>query len=136
MKIGITYYSATGNTERMAEMLEALLETRYEVEKVDIPDMTAEKASRYDILALGCPAMGDEVLEEMEFEPMIAGLENSLTGRKLILFGSYGWGDGEWMRAWKERMEMKGATVLGCVIVQGQPDNSTEYEFKKIIEGL
>ena len=69
--------------------------------------------SSYDALVLGCPAMGAEVLEEDEFEPFFTGIEGSLSGKKVLLFGSYGWGDGEWMRNWQERAAAAGAELVG-----------------------
>ena len=78
----------------------------------------------YDAVAFGCPAMGDEVLEESEFEPMFSSCEPKLSGKKIALFGSYGWGDGEWMREWEMNCKQAGA-VLACesVICNEMPDD-------------
>ena len=75
-------------------------------------------------MPLGCPAMGDEVLEEGEMEPFVEAVEKFASGKTIALFGSYGWGDGQWMRDWEERMVGAGATVLGGngVICQEDPD--------------
>ena len=77
----------------------------------------------YDAIAFGCPAMGAEVLEEYEFQPMWDDCEGALGGKKVALFGSYGWGDGEWMRNWEESCSTAGA-VLACdsVICNEAPD--------------
>ncbi|HML45869.1 MAG TPA: flavodoxin, partial [Clostridia bacterium] len=84
---------------------------------------SAEAASAYARLALGCPSMGDEVLEESEFEPFFAELEGKLAGKKVALFGSYGWGDGQWMRDWVARAKAAEAQVFGDgLTAQGEPD--------------
>lgn len=55
----------------------------------------------YTAVAFGCPSMGAEQLEESEFEPMFSDCEPKLKGKRIALFGSYGWGDGQWMRDWE-----------------------------------
>ena len=77
----------------------------------------------YDAIGFGCPAMGDEVLEEDEFDPVFTACEGSLGGKKIALFGSYDWGDGEWMRIWEDRCKTAGAN-LACdfVICHLEPD--------------
>ena len=89
-----------------------------------VSETTPEEALSCDAIALGCPAMGAEVLEESEFEPFFAQLEGSLGGKQVALFGSYGWGDGQWMRDWWERTEADGALLVGSegLIVQEAPD--------------
>jgi flavodoxin short chain len=104
-KVAIIYWSGTGNTERMAGAIEEGLKSAgAEVEKFSVEAINAKEALTYDKLALGCPSMGDEVLEEFEFEPFFESIENRLAGKKIALFGSYGWGDGEWMRDWQDRV--------------------------------
>ena len=98
-KVGIIYWSSTGNTEAMAQAVEEGAKAAgADVEIMEVADADVDKALSYDVLALGCPAMGDEELEDGEFEPFFSDLEGKLSGKKVALFGSYDWGDGEWMR--------------------------------------
>ena len=108
MKTAVIYWSGTGNTEAMAN---AVAEGAG-VDAVTVYDFSGN-AEEFDALALGCPAMGAEVLEEDEFEPFFAGIEGKLSGKKVLLFGSYGWGDGEWMHNWQERVTAAGAELIG-----------------------
>ncbi len=108
MKTAVIYWSGTGNTEAMAK---AVAEGAG-VDAVAVSDFSGSVGD-YDALALGCPAMGAEVLEEDEFEPFFTGIESKLSGKKVFLFGSYGWGDGEWMRNWQERVTAAGAALVG-----------------------
>lgn len=120
MAIAVVYWSGTGNTAAMAEAVAAAAGAElFEVTAID-----AAKAAEYDKLALGCPAMGAEVLEEADFEPFFTDLEGKLSGKKVALFGSYGWGDGQWMRDWNDRCVAAGATVVAePVIVNETPDD-------------
>ena len=87
-------------------------------------DFDGSKVAEYDAIAFGCPAMGDEVLEDTEFEPMFDGCKDALKGKNIALFGSYGWGDGEWMRNWEESCKEAGANlVCDSVICQEEPDD-------------
>ena len=125
-KVGIIYWSSTGNTEAMAQAVEEGAKAAgADVEIMEVADADVDKALSYDVLALGCPAMGDEELEDGEFEPFFSDLEGKLSGKKVALFGSYGWGDGQWMRDWEDRMKAAGATVVGGegVICQETPDD-------------
>ena len=120
MKIAVIYWSGTGNTEAMASAVaEGAGAELYSVSQF------SGDVSEYDRLAFGCPAMGAENLEEGEFEPFFEGIESKLSGKKVALFGSYGWGDGQWMRDWEDRMKAAGATVVGGegVICQETPDD-------------
>ena len=108
MKTAVIYWSGTGNTEAMAN---AVAEGAG-VDAVSVSDFSGN-VEGFDALALGCPAMGAEVLEEDEFEPFFTGIEPKLSGKKVFLFGSYGWGDGEWMRNWQERVTAAGAELVG-----------------------
>lgn len=102
-KIAVVYWSGTGNTEQMANAVaEGAKEAGAEVSTLTADQFSAAKVAEFDAIAFGCPAMGAETLEEDEFEPMFTGCESALSGKKLALFGSYGWGDGEWMRTWEE----------------------------------
>lgn len=113
-KIAVIYWSQTGNTELMAESIRTgAKDAGADVELFEVSQITPEEALKYDALALGCPAMGAEVLEEDEFEPFFTELEKNLAGKKLVLFGSYDWGDGEWMRDWYARSEKAGAALMG-----------------------
>lgn len=97
-KVAVVFWSATGNTETMANCVAEGANGTI----VPCGEMNAAKLAEFDAVAFGCPAMGAEQLEESEFEPMFSDLEGSLNGKKIALFGSYGWGDGEWMRTWEE----------------------------------
>lgn len=122
-KLAVIYWSGTGNTRAMAEAVaegakaagaEASLLTCAEVSDI----------SAYDAAALGCPAMGAEELEDSEFLPMLEGIEPALAGKKVALFGSYGWGDGEWMRSWEARCAEKGiALAAASVMANEDPDD-------------
>lgn len=126
-KVGIIYWSATGNTEAMAEHIAAgLREAGAEVDTLTVSEADGAKALSYDILALGCPSMGDEVLEESEFEPFYTAVEDKLAGKKVALFGSYGWGDGQWMRDWHERAVAKGITLFDEGFIQNYEPDETE----------
>ena len=107
-KTAIIYWSGTGNTEAMAKAV---------AEGADAELFTVSEFSGnvedYDAVAFGCPAMGAEMLEEDEFEPFFTEIEGRLSGKKVGLFGSYGWGDGEWMRSWESRVESDGAVLAG-----------------------
>ena len=126
MKIAIVYWSGTGNTEVMAKaVLEGVNAAGGEGSLLTAAEFTADQISEYDALAFGCPSMGVESLEEGEFEPMFQSCEPHLSGKKIALFGSYGWGDGEWMRNWEDLCRADGA-VLACesVICNDAPNDS------------
>ena len=119
MKAAVIYWSGTGNTEQMAN---AIAEGAG-AELFSVSDFTGDIAD-YDRIAFGCSAMGDEVLEDTEFEPMFDGCKDVLKGKNIALFGSYGWGDGEWMRNWEESCKEAGANlVCDSVICQEEPDD-------------
>lgn len=121
MKTAVIYWSGTGNTEVMAN---AVAEGAG-VSAVQVSAFSGD-VSEYDALALGCPAMGAEELEDSEFEPFFASVEGKLSGKKVALFGSYDWGDGEWMRLWTERVKAAGAEVVGGegLICNNTPDDA------------
>lgn len=113
-RMAVIYWSMTGNTEAMANAIaEGAAGAGAEVDVKQVCDTTVDEALGYGLLALGCPAMGAEVLEEAEFEPFFTELEGRLGCKKVALFGSYDWGDGEWIRTWTSRMEEAGAKVIG-----------------------
>ena len=130
-KIGIIYWSGTGNTEAMAK---ALAEGA-KAEAVNVADITPEAAAEFDKLLLGCPSMGAEVLEEGEFEPFFTALEGKLSGKPVGLFGSYGWGDGEWMREWEARVTAAGAKLFESgMIVNEAPDDGALSDCRAFAE--
>ena len=110
----VVYWSQTGNTKEMAEAVGAGIEEAGKTAKVvEVGSVSADELKDAAVFALGCPAMGAEVLEEEEMEPFVAEVEKFASGKKIALFGSYGWGDGEWMRDWETRMQSAGATLVG-----------------------
>ena len=112
-KVAVVYWSGTGNTEAMAnEVVAGAKDKGAEVSVFTASDFSAGKVAEFNAIAFGCPAMGDEVLEESEFDPMFAEVEGALSGKKIALFGSYGWGDGQWMRDWEERCRNAGAELV------------------------
>lgn len=137
-KIAIVYYSGTGNTLEMANAVYGSIKNgNNEAELFNVSDITADQAKNYDILVLGCPAMGAEELEEEEMEPFFTELETNLQGKTVALFGSYGWGDGEWMRNWEERVKNAGATLLKeGIICMDSPDVDTLEELTKLGEEI
>ena len=113
-KIAVVFWSGTGNTEQMAyAVMEGIKEKAAEAALFAASEFGASMVKQYDAIAFGCPAMGVEVLEETEFQPMWDACEGALGGKKVALFGSYGWGDGEWMRSWEDACGSAGA-VLAC----------------------
>ena len=124
-KVAIVFWSATGNTETMANCIAEGAGAAATI--VPCAEMDAAKLGEYDVVAFGCPAMGAEQLEESEFEPMYQDLRGSLSGKPVGLFGSYGWGDGEWIRTWAEDAEAAGARmVVEPVMANGSPDGDAE----------
>lgn len=120
-KVAVVFWSATGNTETMANCVAEGANGTI----VPCSEMNAAKLAEFDAVAFGCPAMGAEQLEESEFEPMFSDLEGSLNGKKIALFGSYGWGDGEWMRSWEKDCADAGVNlVCDSVICCEAPDDA------------
>ncbi len=124
-KIAVVYWSGTGNTEAMAAAVsEGAKSKGAEVSVLTAAEFSADMADSFDGIAFGCPAMGAEVLEETEFEPMFNSVESKLKDKKIALFGSYGWGDGEWMRNWEDVCRADGAhLVIDSVICNDAPDD-------------
>lgn len=124
-KIYVVYWSQTGNTEVMAEAVgQGIRESGKEAETLTVSQITADTLKEAQAFALGCPAMGDEVLEESEMEPFMEQLDPMISGKQIGLFGSYGWGDGQWMREWQDRVMADGAVVAGGegIMAQEMPD--------------
>jgi len=124
-KIAVVYWTGTGNTGAMAEAVaEGAKAAGAEVLLTDCGGFNASMMDEYDAVAFGCPAMGAEELEDGEFLPMFTACEAKIAGKKLALFGSYGWGDGEWMRLWEERVREKGAALIADgLIINDAPDD-------------
>ena len=133
MKVGIVFWSGTGNTETMANAVaEGAREAGAEVSLLSCADFDGQ-VDDYDALGFGCPAMGAEVLEESDFDPMFTAVESKLAGKKVALFGSYGWGDGEWMRSWEERCVSDGITLAAeSVICMEAPDDDALEQCKAL----
>ena len=139
MKTAVVYWSGTGNTQAMAEALvEAIKANGAQVDLFTCDQFSADQVASYDAFALGCPSMGDEVLEDSEFEPMYDAVEPVLSAKRVALFGSYGWGDGQWMRDWEARAIGAGLTLIDTLIVNETPDDEGLQQIaalgKKIVE--
>ena len=131
-KIAVVYWSGTGNTEAMAS---AVAEGAREkgADLLTASEFSSDQVSAYDAIAFGCPSMGAEQLEESEFEPMFTACEGELRGKNIALFGSYGWGDGEWMRSWEERCSQDGANLAAdSVICNEAPDEEALSECRAL----
>lgn len=138
-KIIVAYWSQSGNTQVMAEAIgKGIVEAGKNAEVVDISKVTMDELKAATVFALGCPAMGAEVLEEDEMEPFVSEVEKFATDKKIALFGSYGWGDGQWMRDWEERMINAGADIIGGegIIAQESPDSEAEENCKNLGKAL
>ena len=133
MKTAVIFWSGTGNTEAMTQAVA----DGAGAELFSVSEFKGS-VSDYDRIAFGCPSMGDEILEESEFEPFFAEVEGELSGKKIALFGSYGWGDGEWMRNWVERAKTAGAEITNGegLIVNYAPSDADLAECKALGESL
>lgn len=117
----VVYWSGTGHTEAMAQAVAAAAQA----DLFTAAEFDADKAAHYAAIAFGCPSMGAEQLEESEFEPMFEAVKPTLAGKKIALFGSYGWGGGEWMRIWEDDCAAAGLTLCAeSVICQDEPDDA------------
>lgn len=138
-KITIVYWSQTGNTEAMANAIgEGIIGSGKEVEIVEVTNVAVEALKEANVIALGCPATGDEELDESDMEPFVKELEKFADGKQIALFGSYDWGDGQWMREWEKRMTSAGATIVGGegIICQYTPDDTVLDTCKSLGEQL
>jgi flavodoxin short chain len=132
-KVAIVYWSGTGNTETMANCIaEGVKNAGGEAVLLAPGEFNASRFSEFDVVAFGCPAMGAEVLEETEFDPMFLGLESSLSGKKIALFGSYGWGDGQWMRDWCERCNSAILYDSNGLIINDAPDDAGQNSCREL----
>ncbi len=127
-KVAVVYWSGTGNTEEMAnKVAEGAKAAGAEVEVISADDFDGTDISSFDGVAFGCPAMGDEELEDSVFQPVFEACEPKLAGKKVALFGSYGWGDGDWMRSWEEKCQNDGvALAVDSVICNEEPDDEAQ----------
>ena len=133
-KVAVVYWSGTGNTEAMAmAVAEGAKGKGTEVSVITAAEFSPEQVGEYSAIAFGCPSMGSEQLEESEFEPMFTACESRLSGKNIALFGSYGWGDGEWMRSWEETCTADGAVlVTESVICNDAPSDDAIAECKAL----
>ena len=133
-KVLIVYTSTTGNTQAMAEAVkEGIIRTGADADCLEAS--ASPSLEGYDGYCFGCPAMGAEVLEEAEFEPYFSSVEGQLANQKTALFGSYGWGDGQWMRDWQDRVTQDGALLFEeGLIVNGTPEASALEECRSFGE--
>ncbi len=133
-KVAIVYWSGTGNTEIMANCIaEGAKSKGAEVEVITSDKFNKDMVASYDYIAFGCPSMGDEVLEETEFQPMWDDVKGSLADKNVLLFGSYGWGDGEWLRNWEAETTAKTLETYMCNEV---PDAEAESTCKSLGEKM
>ena len=138
-KIYVVYWSQTGNTEAMAEAVARGIRSEgKESAVVEVGSISPEELKEEAVFALGCPAMGAEVLEESEMEPFVETLEAFVKGKTVGLFGSYGWGDGEWMSDWEARLQQAGENVIGGegVICQETPDQEALEKCEELGKNL
>lgn len=134
-KIYVVYWSGTGNTQTMAEMIgSGIGDGGKQAEVIAVSDIKPDMLKEQGGFALGCPSMGDEVLEESEMEDFVTAVEGFAAGKKIALFGSYGWGDGQWMRDWEVRMSNAGAVIVNDagIIAQESPDKETEEKLRNL----
>ena len=137
-KIAVVYWSGTGNTEAMAKaVVEGIENGGVEAQLFSAGEFDSSMLSSYDAVAFGCPAMGAEQLEDFEFEPLYESCRTSISGKNVALFGSYGWGDGQWMRSWEESCRESGAILSSdSVICSGYPDAGSLEDCRKLGKSL
>ena len=134
MSISVVYWSGTGNTQAMAEAVaEGIKAAGQEAELLEVGNADAATVAAGNAFALGCPSMGSEQLEEAEMEPFIEEIESLVSGKTILLFGSYGWGDGEWMRNWENLCKADGALLVSeSVICNDAPDEDILLACKEL----
>ncbi len=139
MSVSVVYWSGSGNTEAMANAVaEGIAAAGGEANLLTVDQASVDTLASEAAFALGCPAMGAEVLEESEMEPFVEELESKVSGKKVLLFGSYGWGDGEWMRNWADRMKEAGAVLVEeeGIIANDYPDDEAIEALKAAAKAL
>lgn len=131
-KVAVLYVSGTGNTQMMAEAIaQGAKDAGCDVQLLDMSEASADNVRDADAVALGSPAMGDEVLEEDVAQPFVDSLEGiDFSNKPVALFGSYDWGDGQWMREWVDTMKGYGATTVDSLIINLEPDDEGKEECK------
>ena len=130
-KVAVVYWSGTGNTQAMAELVaQGAREAGAQVDVFTSADFSADQMDHYEAVAFGCPSMGVEVLEETEFEPMFTECEGKLKDKKIALFGSYDWGDGEWMRNWADNCAGNGAVFVADSVICHESPEGTDIQSK------
>ncbi|MBQ8184621.1 MAG: flavodoxin [Lachnospiraceae bacterium] len=135
----IIYWSSTGNTQQMAEMLgEGIEAAGGSAEVLEVGSVQPDDLKEEAVFALGCSAMGDEELDEGEMEPFVQEVEKFAAGKRIGLFGSYDWGDGEWMRRWESRMKEAGAEIVGGagVIANNEPDEEAREALAELAKKM
>ena len=137
-KVAVVFWSGTGNTEQMAEAVaEGAKSAGAEVTLANVNDFDSSSVADFDGIAFGCPAMGNEVLEEYSFEPMFESVEGNLGGKKIAIFGSYEWNDGQWMRDWDERVKnTAGIIVYPALMAYDNPDDEALTKCRELGEAL
>ena len=136
-KIAVIFWTSTGNTEIMADaVIEGATSAGIEGFKFPASQFNISSVSEYDAFAFGCPAMGEEQLDEYEFEPMFNTVLPLLVGKPILLFGSYCWGDGEWMRRWEETCSNNGIVPVQTIIANYAPDDSMIETLKSVAKTL
>ena len=138
MKTAVVYWSGTGNTEAMAQEVEQGMKAAgAEAEVFEAAVFSPDKMAEFEAIAFGCPSMGDEELEDTEFAPMFDACKRGLSGKKIGLFGSYGWGDGEWMRNWEALCREEGADLVqDGVICNEEPDEEAKEACRDLGKAL
>ena len=133
-KVAVVYWSGTGNTEAMANaVMEGIEQSGGRGTLFTASEFDKNLLAGFDAVAFGCPSMGSEQLEESEFEPMFAACENALSGKTIALFGSYGWGDGEWMRNWEEDAKAAGVNLAADVLIANEAPDDDAVESCKAL---
>lgn len=137
-KLKVVFWSGSGNTKAMADAVAKGANSKgVEAETIEVSDISADDLAKEKTFALGCPSMGCEQLEESEMEPFMADLDSKISGKNVGLFGSYGWGDGEWMNDWEERIVEDGAVLVEKgVICMAEPSKETIAECEQLGEKL
>ena len=136
-KLAVIFWTSTGNTEIMADaIIDGAKLSNGDVVKIPASLFDVNTVNEYNALAFGCPAMGEEQLDEYEFEPMFNAVLPLLQAKPIVLFGSYGWGDGEWMRQWEERCVTNGVTPIKTIIANYSPDDSVISELQEVGKSL
>ena len=134
-KINIIFWSGTGNTEAMAEAIYNGSKKSENSKLLTVDKATIDDVKEADVLFLGCPSMGVEELEESEMEPFMESISIDISGKKIVLFGSYGWGDGEWMQNWEQRIKDCGGIIIeDSVICNEAPEEDNLNHLKSLGE--